>query len=1270
MQPDPDHTSAASRRPGNGVSGIVKIVLLYALAAALWILGSDRLVSLFVVDPTHIVVISTLKGLVFVVLTSLLLFALLSRFSTLREKRHSSQGASQPDEAEQKTNANWSDPWRVIAVFLFLTAIMAAIGATAFHFLSGIRHRQINEQLSAVADLKAKQVEDWLEERRLDVQGHIEKSFFSEAFINWRSGGDAGLAERLRSRMDSLRMVYGYVSIELLDMKGRGLLFSGPHHHSGPNMHHQDLLHRTVEEREPIFIDLHKGSDGAVHLVYMMAIEDAKKTAAGVAVFTIDPSIRLFPLIRSWPNASESGETLIVRREGDEVVFLNELRHRENTAVSIRIPMSNMDVPAVQAILHGPGLYKGRDYRGVPVLTSIRPVSGTPWLLVAKIDQEEAHKEIMNLAISSSLLTLAAILISGVLLGQAWRQQRMQEALASAEQKRIIEEERRITVDFLRLVNESGSRDEMIRSAVTFFQQQSGCEAVGIRMKKDGDYPYYEARGFTPEFVLAENSLCSKDDEGNRILDSIGNPVVECMCGNVICGRFDPSKPFFTPQGNFWTNSTTELLATTDETDRQARTRNRCNGEGYESVALIGLGSGGKRIGLLQLNDRRRGHFSPELIARWERLAGYLAVALAKFQAEEEMHSSEQLYRSLFNNMLNGFAYCRMLYDQDRPTDFIYLSVNDAFVTLTGLKEVVGRKVTEVIPGIRQTSPELFEIYGRVALTARPERFETYVAALDMWFSISVYSPKKEHFVAVFDVITERKRAEEALVESERKYRSLVDHALVGVYRSSLEGTFLYVNEAMAKIFECASADEMLAQPVLSRYRRPGERLTFIEGLKDKGMISSYEIGITTGPGKEKTIIISAVLEGEIISGMVMDLTEQKRLEAQLRQAQKMEAIGTLAGGIAHDFNNILSAIVGYGQLLHMKMKADDPLRINVEQILDAADRAATLTHSLLAFSRKQIISVKPVDVNDLLRRVEKFLIRIIGEDISVRTVLGETRMTVMADSSQIEQVLMNLATNARDAMPRGGTFTLETGCVELDESFVERHGYGKPGAYARFSVTDSGVGMDEETRRRIFEPFFTTKELGRGTGLGLALVYGIVKQHDGYIDVYSEPGKGSAFRIYLPLVAGPGEENLRRPEASPPSPLITGGTETILMAEDDPALRKLTRVILEDAGYTLIVAEDGEDAVRKFQEHMDEVRLVILDVIMPRKNGREAYEEIRNIRPDIKAIFASGYTADKVNLEGMLEPGFELLLKPVTPRDLLKKVREVLDRPGREEKA
>jgi two-component system, cell cycle sensor histidine kinase and response regulator CckA len=387
------------------------------------------------------------------------------------------------------------------------------------------------------------------------------------------------------------------------------------------------------------------------------------------------------------------------------------------------------------------------------------------------------------------------------------------------------------------------------------------------------------------------------------------------------------------------------------------------------------------------------------------------------------------------------------------------------------------------------------------------------------------------------------------------------------------------------------------------------------------------------------------------------DISERKHLETQLRHVQKMEAIGTLAGGIAHDFNNVLTAIIGYGHLTTMEMTEDDPLRHNVEQILAAADRAATLTHSLLAFSRKQVLDTRPVDLGKIIRNVEGFLKRIIGEDIQLRTEVNEDALTACADSSQIEQVLMNLATNARDAMPDGGSLVIGATRTEIDGTFVEVHGYGAPGSYVLVTVADTGQGMDQETAQRMFEPFFTTKEFGKGTGLGLSIVYGIVKQHSGYINAYSEPGQGTTFKIYLPLIS---VSPVTLEKITLPYPL--GGTETVLVAEDDPTVRSLTTSILTGFGYTVIEARDGEEAIARFRDQAEEISLCLFDVIMPKKKGWEAYEEIGNIRQGVKVLFMSGYQADNFPHHGKMPEGAAFIAKPVVPRLLLQKVRELLD--------
>ena len=391
--------------------------------------------------------------------------------------------------------------------------------------------------------------------------------------------------------------------------------------------------------------------------------------------------------------------------------------------------------------------------------------------------------------------------------------------------------------------------------------------------------------------------------------------------------------------------------------------------------------------------------------------------------------------------------------------------------------------------------------------------------------------------------------------------------------------------------------------------------------------------------------------------GMGDDVTEHRKLEEQMLQVQKMESIGTLAGGIAHDFNNILSAIIGYGHITLMKMAHEEPLRQNIEHMLEAAERAAHLTKNILLFSRKQLSNKRPVDIDEIIRKVEKFLLRVIGEDVTCKTLLSEGAMPVLADFNQIEQVLMNLATNARDAMPNGGAFTVATERIRLDEEFAARHGYGAPGLYAMITVRDTGTGMDEETKQRIFEPFFTTKEVGKGTGLGLSVVYGIIKQHDGYINIYSEDGMGTTFRIYLPVIAPAASEEERKAAEH-----LEKGAETILLADDNETLRNLNISVLQEFGYTVIATSDGEEAVNKYKENRERIQLLLFDLIMPKKNGKDAYDEIRAMTPGIKVIFVSGYAPDIIRQRKLLEDNAAVVHKPVLPLDLLRKVRSVLD--------
>ncbi len=385
---------------------------------------------------------------------------------------------------------------------------------------------------------------------------------------------------------------------------------------------------------------------------------------------------------------------------------------------------------------------------------------------------------------------------------------------------------------------------------------------------------------------------------------------------------------------------------------------------------------------------------------------------------------------------------------------------------------------------------------------------------------------------------------------------------------------------------------------------------------------------------------------------------ERGRLEEQLQQAQKMEAIGRLAGGVAHDFNNLLTVITGYSQVLLDGLPANDPMRIHVSQIKKAGDRAALLTRQLLAFSRKQVLAPEVLDLNTIVANINKMLPRLIGEDIDLVAVACPDLGRVKADPGQIEQVIMNLAVNARDAMPQGGRLTIETANVDLDKDYSKQHPVVLPGPYVMLAVSDTGTGMTPETQSRVFEPFFTTKEQGKGTGLGLAMVYGIVKQSGGYVWVYSEPGKGTAFKIYLPRVA----EALEEVVEAMAEVRTSGGVETILVVEDNDAVRCLVRSVLESRGYTPLEAGSGEEALSLAAGHSGPIHILLTDVVMPRMNGRELAARLALPHPETKVIYMSGYTDDSVVRHRVLDPGTQFLQKPFIPETLARKIREVLD--------
>ncbi len=626
---------------------------------------------------------------------------------------------------------------------------------------------------------------------------------------------------------------------------------------------------------------------------------------------------------------------------------------------------------------------------------------------------------------------------------------------------------------------------------------------------------------------------------------------------------------------------------------------------------------------------------------------------------------------ALYNRLDEGILYS--LGQWNTPPGFLFKNTPEGHICYDvirdSLSEVkVMRNLHETL--YATTDPNIL-LYGLKTYIGKAVSFgkEPHGSLCVVYQSDQYFTDKDKAFLEIvasaIGVEEMRREAEKSLIESEQRFKTLVEASFEGIALSDC-GVFVDVSDRLARMLGY-ERNELIGKAVLQVVSP--ERHAIVEHSIKNGLIEPLEHFMLRKDGTvfpaEIRLKMIQVGGRDLRMSAIRDITEHKqaekekaKLESQLLQAQKMEAVGQLAGGIAHDFNNILTAIIGYGSLLQTKLNDDTLLRDYIKEILDAANRATEVARSLLAFSRKQIMDTRPIDINDIVRRMNKLLSRLIGEDIEISTVLASKKILCMVDTGQIEQVLMNLTTNARDAMPNGGRLILRTEVVEVDDSLIQNLGYGKPGKYALLSVSDTGIGIKQENMAKIFDPFFTTKKTGKGTGLGLAMVYGIIKQHGGYINVYSEPDKGAIFRIYLPATQTKEELLVNRSIETP----LTGGTETVLVAEDDEKLRKLSEIVLTQNGYKVILARDGEQAVQKFIEYKDRIQLVIIDMIMPKKSGKDTYEEIKAIRPDIKVLFSSGYTGDRIESLFFGKEDLHFINKPVSPKDLLRKVREVLD--------
>ena len=634
---------------------------------------------------------------------------------------------------------------------------------------------------------------------------------------------------------------------------------------------------------------------------------------------------------------------------------------------------------------------------------------------------------------------------------------------------------------------------------------------------------------------------------------------------------------------------------------------------------------------------------------------------------------SERRYQALFENMNAGFVLFEVVQDDNGiPIDLIILAANNGFETTTGLKtsEVIGKRLTQALPGIENDPADWIGTYGNIALTGKSRQFEEDSRLLGYYYSVIAYQAGPKQCAVTFIYITARQQAEKILQKSEEKFRAIYEQSPIAIQIYDKAGLLIDVNPQTLKIYGLEDKSSILGYDMWSSSFLSPERTEALkngnpvfvpahldfEEVKEANLFSTGKSGILY----LEMYAIPLKHEQEITGYLVqmLDVTERKEMQAKFLQTQKLESIGRLAGGIAHDFNNILIPIIGYVEMALKRLSPDDKLYDNLQRVREASERAATLTRQILAFSRKQMLEMRVLDLNPVVSDFQKMLQRLIGEDIELHTFLEPASCRIMADQGQIEQVLLNLVVNARDAMAGGGKVTIETADVYLDNTYVKKFaGSYAPGPYIMLAVSDTGCGMDAEVQQHIFEPFFTTKEKGKGTGLGLSTVFGIVQQHNGIIWVYSEPGNGATFKIYLPRV----EEAAQTAKITVPEPTLIYGTETILVVEDETMVRQLVCETLSAYGYQVIEAQSATDGLRLATESQPPPHLLLTDVIMPEMNGRILYQKIAQVHPDIKVLYMSGYTDNVIVHHGILDKGINFLQKPFSIQSLTRKVKQVL---------
>ena len=1092
--------------------------------------------------------------------------------------------------------------WQYVLAFVAGTVLVGTL--TGLHIWeqekAAIAYWQ--DQQATIVDDRARQISNWLGERRADTE--LLALFLSGNQLPRpvEQSGSSGISqtsvpEHLSVLMDQFAFTYGYAGIYLISPEGRVVARSANSESVAPTVLERA---RQVSQGNAFWVGP-LGETQANSFVYFLSpvFADVRPKAEaklspsclGVFALQIDPKRSLFPILLAERVATRSGETLLLRREGNEVIFFSPLRGAPviqgflRRSLSVLTPKTGRESKS----LSGESL----DYRGVPVLSAERRIPLTDWILLSKIDREEALGDFYGEARLEALVgALIVLVFAYVLVGYR------RKMLARALEERV-------------------EHQQAILAIRAFAQEMVDNVPAGLLILSpdlkvlSANRTFLEAFHMRPEEALGRSlpEVIQAEGPPRRIVGATGPGS----------GPHDVQVDLAAPGG----------IGT-----RPARL----------TLTEISSGEGKGRL-LLTVEDLTESERLRAAAEASERRLRELVQSIDAIVWEAEATTHQFTFVSQRAEQILGYPVGQWLSQPDFWEQHLH--------PLDRERAVSAR---------RQAIAE-----------GRDHSLEYWLLAADgrhVWLhdTVHVVLDAEGRPIQLRGVAIDSTKGK--LAEAERMLlMTAIEQSADGIVITDAKGTIEYVNPAFSRVSGYSREEALGKNPRLLKsgmhdeayYRKLWSTILGGEIWQDE--ITNRRKDGSLYP-EQMTITPVRDQRGEITHFIAIqtEVTERKRLEQQLRQAQKMEAVGRLAGGVAHDFNNLLTIISGYGGLLLEHPGTIEPLRGYVNEISNASGRAASLTRQLLAFSRQQVLAPRVLGLNAVVANIEKMLKRLIGEDINLVTILGESLWPVKADPGQLEQVLLNLALNARDAMPNGGVLTIETANVEMDSTSAQSHPPLSPGPYVLLAISDTGIGMDAETQARIFDPFFTTKEKGKGTGLGLATVYGIVKQSGGYIWVYSEVGKGTTFKIYLPRTeeeveeSGPGRSGVEALQ----------GTETLLLVEDEDVVRALVRNVLKEKGYRVLEASRGEEALELAEQYWGPIDLLVTDVVMPQMGGRELARRLVSLHPQIKVLYISGYTDNPSWYQGGLDSGVAFLQKPFSPEALAHKVREVLGGPPR----